>query len=88
MGGELPNLEDGGLPAGVNDIKDEPGGGPAGVVDGFEAKLLVKGLLFRLLSGVDGGLEEKGTWNVDMASEVERRMRWWEDRRSTAHTML
>ena len=58
FGGELPNLEEGGLPAGVNDIKDEPGGGPAGVVDGFEAKLLAKGLLFRLLSGVDGGLEE------------------------------
>lgn len=65
-GGELPNFEDGGLPAGVKDRSDEPGGGPAGVVDGFDAKLLAKGLVFRLLSGVEGGLEENGTWNVDI----------------------
>jgi hypothetical protein len=42
----------------VNEPFDE-GGGPAGVVEGFEApngKLLLP--LFDFLSGVDGGLEE------------------------------
>ena len=34
----LPNIEDGGGPAGVKDLADE-GGGPAGVVDGFSARL-------------------------------------------------
>jgi len=33
---ELLITEDGGSPAGVNDPPDE-GGGPAGVVEGFEA---------------------------------------------------
>lgn len=43
----------------------DEGGGPAGVVEGFEApngKLLLP--LFDLLSGVDGGLEENGTWKA------------------------
>lgn len=55
---ELPNIEAGGGPAGVNDPVDD-GGGPAGVVEGFEGpneKPLLP--LFDLLSGVDGGLEE------------------------------
>lgn len=61
---ELPKYEEGGGPAGVNDPFDE-GGGPAGVVEGFDApngKLLLP--LFDLLSGVDGGLEEYGTWKA------------------------
>jgi hypothetical protein len=48
----------------VNEPVDE-GGGPAGVVDGFEApngKLLLP--LLDLLSGVEGGLEEYGTWKA------------------------
>jgi hypothetical protein len=48
----------------VNEPFDE-GGGPAGVVEGFEApngKLLLP--LFDFLSGVDGGLEEYGTWKA------------------------
>jgi hypothetical protein len=48
----------------VNEPVDE-GGGPAGVVDGFEApngKPLLP--LLDLLSGVDGGLEEYGTWKA------------------------
>jgi hypothetical protein len=59
---ELPRNDDGGGPAGVNDPDDDGGGGPAGVVEGFEApnenRLLP---LFDFLSGVNGGLEEKGT---------------------------
>ena len=51
----------------MNDMSDEPGGGPAGVVDGSDAKLLINGVLFRRDSGVVGGLDEKGTWKVDMA---------------------
>jgi hypothetical protein len=65
---ELPRKDDGGGPAGVNEPVDE-GGGPAGVVDGFEApngKLLL--LLLDLLSGVDGGLEEYGTWKAIVLS--------------------
>jgi len=64
---ELPNMLDGGGPAGV---KDAPvsGGGPAGVVDGFSAisekvdlplEVPLEGCDFA--SGVAGGLEEKGT---------------------------
>jgi hypothetical protein len=60
---ELPNMLDGGGPAGV---KDAPvlGGGPAGVVDGFSAisekvDLPREGCDFA--SGVAGGLDEKGT---------------------------
>jgi hypothetical protein len=55
---ELPRKDEGSGSVGVNDPVDE-GGGPAGVVEGFEApngKLLLP--LFDLLSGVEGGLEE------------------------------
>ncbi len=57
---ELPNGVDGGGPAGVKDPNAGPGG-PAGVVDGFEATLLSKALVRCLgrVSGVEGGLEEK-----------------------------
>ena len=61
---ELFILDDVGNPAGVNEPPDE-GGGPAGVVDGFEAPKAYWLLpLYELLFGVDGGgLEEKsGTW--------------------------
>ncbi len=36
----------------------EEGGGPAGVVDGWEAKLFARR---RLVPGVEGGLEDRGT---------------------------
>lgn len=83
-GFELPNNEDGGgRPAGVKEgVKDgvgragvEEGGGPAGVVDKFEAKLLA--FCPRPLercereSGVDGGLEEKGTVKAMFADEPQ-----------------
>lgn len=57
---ELPNADEGGGPAGVKDLAEE-GGGPAGVVEGFapNAKILLD-----LLSGVEGGLEEYGTWKA------------------------
>lgn len=46
----------GGGPMGVKDFAEE-GGGPAGVVEGFDmAKMFL--LLLDLLSGVSGGLEE------------------------------
>jgi hypothetical protein len=53
---ELPNIEEGGGPAGVKDAADE-GGGPAGVVVGLVAK---DSLLFvpNFVPGVEGGLEE------------------------------
>lgn len=58
---ELPKKDDGGGPAGVNDA-DEEGGGPAGVVEGFVVPNLNGPFpLLALFSGVDGGLEEKGT---------------------------
>jgi hypothetical protein len=60
---ELPKTDDGGGPAGVNDL-DEEGGGPAGVVEGFEfAKENILLPLFDFFSGVEGpnGLEENGT---------------------------
>jgi len=59
---ELPRNDVGGGPAGVNDPADE-GGGPAGVVDGFAPNEKVLPLL-DFLSGVDGGLEEYGTWKL------------------------
>lgn len=63
-------MVEGGGPAGV---KDAPvGGGPAGVVDGFSAISLKTGPSldrFGLESGVVGGLDEKGTWKVDMAGK-------------------
>lgn len=51
---ELPKTEEGGSPAGVNDmaVLSRLGGGPAGVVEGCSS------LLSRLESGVDGGSEE------------------------------
>lgn len=67
---ELPNGVDGGGPAGVKEPNGLPGS-PAGVVEGFEPGLPVKPLPCRLESGVDGRLEEKGTWKVDMAMCVE-----------------
>lgn len=58
LNAELPNVE-GGAPAGVKDLAED-GGGPAGVVEGFEAaneKMLPPWP--GRLSGVDGvGLEE------------------------------
>jgi len=63
---ELPKTDEGGGPAGVNDPADE-GGGPAGVVDRFEAP---KENFFEASrrSGVDGGLEENGTWKPDIVT--------------------
>lgn len=50
----------------MNDPEDD-GGGPAGVVEGFEAPKENTLLpLFDLLSGVEGGLDEYGTWKPDM----------------------
>lgn len=54
---ELPKMDEGGGPAGVYEPAED-GGGPAGVVEGFVAPN-EKGLL-DFLSGVAGGLEEKG----------------------------
>lgn len=67
LNAELPN-DEGGCPAGVNDL-DEDGGGPAGVVEGFEAaKEKTLPPWPDRLSGVNGaGLEEKGTWKPDIA---------------------
>lgn len=63
---ELPKTDEGGGPAGVNEPADD-GGGPAGVVEGLDAP---KGncvtLSLELLLGVDGGLEDNGTWNPDI----------------------
>lgn len=62
-------MVDGGGPAGVKDAA-EFGGGPAGVVDGFSAmseKIDVPRKYCDFESGVAGGLEENGTWKVDMA---------------------
>ena len=58
---ELPNTDGGGGPAGVNEPADD-GGGPAGVVEGLDApkeNCLAPSL--KVLSGVDGGLEDSGT---------------------------
>lgn len=65
---ELPRYEDGGGPAGVKDADDE-GGGPAGVVEACAAKEKTLSPWPDRLSGVDGGLEEKGTWKPDMAGD-------------------
>lgn len=69
---ELPKMVEGGGPAGV---KDAPvGGGPAGVVDGFSAiSLKTNPSLDRFgrESGVVGGLDENGTWKVDMAGKCK-----------------
>jgi len=55
---ELPKTEDGGGPAGVKELEvNEVGGGPAGVVDGLFAPCLCE-------PGVEGGVEESGTWNI------------------------
>jgi hypothetical protein len=54
---ELPKIDDGGGPAGVYDPAED-GGGPAGVVEGFVAPN--ENGLPEFLSGVDGGLDEKG----------------------------
>ena len=63
---ELPSIDEGGGPAGVNEPADE-GGGPAGVVEGLEApKENCLAPSWLLLSGVDGGLEENGTWKPDI----------------------
>ena len=54
---ELPNTELGGCPAGVNELAED-GGGPAGVVEGFDIANMFLPLPDRL-SGVEGaGLEE------------------------------
>jgi hypothetical protein len=65
---ELPNTDEGGGPAGVKEPADD-GGGPAGVVEGLDTpkgNCLAPSL--ELLSGVDGGLEDSGTWNPDIFS--------------------
>ena len=68
----------GGGPAGVR-VCAEDGGGPAGVVDGLEVRLKVPGLLplpKRLReSGVEGGLEEKGTTKAPDMLEKQVRER-------------
>lgn len=47
----------------------EDGGGPAGVVEGLDApKENCLALSLELLSGVEGGLEDNGTWNPDILS--------------------
>ena len=67
----MKNEEDRGGPAGVNDGAEE-GGGPAGVVERLKLKAVAVvlvanplGVCIRL-SGVDGGLEEKGTVKPDI----------------------
>lgn len=70
---ELPNADGGGGPAGVKDPAEE-GGGPAGVVEGFAP---YEKMLLDLLSGVEGGLEEKGTWKaITLSSAVEHSQAW------------
>lgn len=54
---ELPKKDCGGCPAGVKDLAEE-GGGPAGVVEGFESLKILFLPLLEFRSGVDGGLEE------------------------------
>jgi hypothetical protein len=58
---ELPRAEDGGRPAGVKEPADEGGGGPAGVVEGLLSPKYCLAPLLDLRSGVEGGLDEKGT---------------------------
>ena len=67
---EPPRIEDGGGSTGVKEPAEE-GGGPAGVVEGLDARKLEEPRLWvrlALLSGVEGigGLEEKGTLNDDI----------------------
>ena len=62
----LNSDEGGGCPLGVNEAVEEKGG-PAGVVDGFKAKLYdCRGRE----SGVDGGLDENGTAEPDIITVV------------------
>ena len=50
----------------MNDPEEE-GGGPAGVVEGFEVpKENILLPLSDCLPGVEGGVEEYGTWKPDM----------------------
>jgi len=50
----------------VNEPADD-GGGPAGVVEGLDTpKECCLVLSLELLSGVDGGLEDNGTWKPDI----------------------
>lgn len=45
----------------------EDGGGPAGVVEGFDIPKELGFVSYRVrASGVDGGLDENGTWKPDM----------------------
>src|ERR1700694_1295814 len=63
---ELPKTDEGGGPAGVKEPADD-GGGPAGVVEGLDApKEYCLAPAVELLPGVEGGLEDKGTWTPDI----------------------
>lgn len=67
---ELPNTDEGGGPAGVNEPADE-GGGPAGVVVGLVARFMNEfpKLPLRVRrSGVEGVLEDNGTVQPDIVS--------------------
>jgi hypothetical protein len=68
-------MVDGGDPTGVNEPAEDGGGGPAGVVDGplgcVEKALPPRAFAPRLVSGVDGGLEAKGTEKAMMNSFQE-----------------
>lgn len=63
---ELLNRDEGGGPAGVVEAAaTDVGGSAAGVVDGLEKENPFKlGARRGLVSGVDGGLRESGTWNI------------------------
>lgn len=68
LGCELPKMDEGGgTPAGVKELVED-GGGPAGVVEGCGNRLLVPRFRppreDRRESGVEGGLDDKGTANV------------------------
>lgn len=67
---ELLKADEGGGPAGVKDPAED-GGGPAGVVEGFEApNEYCLAPSFVLLSGVEGGLEDNGTWKPDIVRQL------------------
>lgn len=70
---ELPYVVDGGGPWGVKEAAEEGGGGPAGVVDGLLARLLL--LLLRDLPGVAGGLESYGKVKGMLSSLSDRTMK-------------
>lgn len=57
---ELPNMDEGGCPRGVKECAEDGGGGPAGVVEGLDARLL--------RPGVEGGLELNGVVKDMMSS--------------------